>query len=180
MTPRTCEHVKANGSFCKSPALRERDFCFFHLNCLGRKLQRQKATQHDQGAPLELPPLENADAIQVALMQVTQAILDGRLDSKRAGLVLYALQTASTNLHYTSFEAVEERDTVCDEYPSLEEDYGIAESALAMSAADAEPGGGGRRRGRPGRGRASLCRGLHRRGHGRGAHHLDHGGRSSR
>lgn len=135
MTPRICEHVKPNGTFCGSPALRGRDYCFFHLNCLGRKLQRQKAAQLGDATPLELPPLENADAIQVALMQVTQAILDGRLDRKRAGLVLYALQTASSNLRYTKFGEVANRETVCRDYDSLEEDYEIVEYAPELRTA---------------------------------------------
>ena len=47
---------------------------------------------------LDLPPFEDANSIQIALMQVVDALLDNRIDSKRAGLVLYALQTASSNL----------------------------------------------------------------------------------
>lgn len=47
---------------------------------------------------LELPLLEDANAIQVAIQEIMQAILDRRIDSKRAGLLLYSLQLASSNI----------------------------------------------------------------------------------
>ena len=47
---------------------------------------------------LDLPLLEDANAIQVAIQEIMQAILDRRIDAKRAGLLLYSLQLASSNL----------------------------------------------------------------------------------
>lgn len=48
-------------------------------------------------SPLELPPLEDAASIQLALIEVAQALAANRIDTKRAGLLLYALQVASAN-----------------------------------------------------------------------------------
>jgi hypothetical protein len=61
-----------------------------------------------------VPVLEDANAVQMALMQVMQLLATGRMDHKTAGLMLYALQTASINLRRTSFEAYDPTDVVID------------------------------------------------------------------
>ncbi len=126
---RHCEHVKANGQFCGSPAMRGRNYCFFHLNYLGQRLRVERYASLGLGCPpLELPLLEDAASIQLALMQVTEALLRGTLDAKRGGLVLYALQTASSNLRHMAKEAAEEPSAaVCNRYDSLEEDYELGD-----------------------------------------------------
>ncbi len=88
-----CRHIKIDGVRCGSPALRNKPFCFFHDTMRRRELQRRR-----RKPDLNFPVLEDASAVQVALMQVIRAITDGKLDSKTAGLLLYALQTASYNL----------------------------------------------------------------------------------
>ncbi len=88
-----CRHIKTDGVRCGSPALRDKPFCFFHDRMRRRQLQPRR-----RKPDLEFPVLEDASAVQVALMQVIQAIADRKLDSKTAGLLLYALQTASYNL----------------------------------------------------------------------------------
>jgi hypothetical protein len=50
--------------------------------------------------PLDLPPLEDELSIQLALMEVTQALAANEIDPKRAGLLLYALQVASANVKH--------------------------------------------------------------------------------
>ena len=61
-------------------------------------------------------------------MQVTEALLHGTLDRKTAGLVLYALQTASSNLRHMQKEAEADADTaVCNRYDSLEQDYELGD-----------------------------------------------------
>lgn len=47
--------------------------------------------------PLELPPVEDSASVQLALMEVLQALARQELDPKRAGLLLYGLQVASSN-----------------------------------------------------------------------------------
>ncbi len=49
-------------------------------------------------APLDLPPLEDTASIQLALIDVLQALAANQLDPKRAGLLLYGLQVASANV----------------------------------------------------------------------------------
>lgn len=107
-----CQHVKVNGTQCGSPALRRRRHCFFH-----RRAQEQHAritgSQFKQ-ARFVMPLLEDANAIQLALMQVMQLLSSAQMDHKTAGLMLYALQTASVNLRNTQFEAEEATDVVID------------------------------------------------------------------
>ncbi|MES2393598.1 MAG: hypothetical protein V4555_18315, partial [Acidobacteriota bacterium] len=50
-----------------------------------------------QNAPLDLPPVEDTESIQLALIDVLQALAANQLDTKRAGLLLYGLQVASAN-----------------------------------------------------------------------------------
>jgi hypothetical protein len=132
---RHCEHVKANGHFCGSPAMRGRNYCFFHIIDIGRRLRLQRYSDHGLQAPaIELPLLEDAASIQLALMQVTDALLKGTLDRKTAGLVLYSLQTASSNLRNMQKEAEADANAnaaICDRYDSFEQDYelDLAETA---------------------------------------------------
>jgi hypothetical protein len=48
-------------------------------------------------ASLDLPPIEDTASIQLALIEVLQALAANQLDTKRAGLLLYGLQVASAN-----------------------------------------------------------------------------------
>jgi hypothetical protein len=143
-TPRQCEHIKINGEFCGSPALRGRNYCYFHLTYHGSRLsaERQYARARTESAdtamvPLELPPLEDAAAIQMALMQVIDAILHNRIDNKRAGLVLYALQTASSNLARADFEQAGDA-VVAGSYDAFEEDFELGDDAPELRADDPE------------------------------------------
>ncbi len=140
---RHCEHVKANGHFCGSPAMRGRNYCFFHIIDIGRRLRLQRYFDHGLQAPaIELPLLEDAASIQLALMQVTDALLKGTLDRKTAGLVLYSLQTASSNLRNMQKEAEADADAaICNRYDSFEHDYelDVAETASLRVEEPAEP-----------------------------------------
>ncbi|HEY6767181.1 MAG TPA: hypothetical protein VI386_20665 [Candidatus Sulfotelmatobacter sp.] len=58
--------------------------------------------------------LEDANSVQMALMQVMQMLAMGRIEHKTASLLLYGLQTASANLRSTKFEALMVTDVVID------------------------------------------------------------------
>ena len=74
---RTCEYVKPNGHFCASIALRGREYCHFHLTYIGRRLRLEEHEAAHQPPPLELPPLEDANSVQIAVMQVLDAAARG-------------------------------------------------------------------------------------------------------
>src|SRR5437899_8042999 len=59
-----------------------------------------------------LPVLEDADSIQITLGQIMRMIVCRQVDTKSAGLLLYALQIASTNLRRTRFEPYHKDVTV--------------------------------------------------------------------
>jgi len=108
-----CQHIKTNGIQCGSPALHRRRFCFFHNRWREDHAARSAAPLPALSA-LELPLLEDANSVQIALMQVMRLILKAQIDSKTAGLLLYALQTASLNLRNTNFEPRSRTDVVID------------------------------------------------------------------
>jgi hypothetical protein len=68
-----------------------------------KRLQINVNIRREQRA-VTLPVLEDANSIQVALMQVMRLLLTAQIEHRTAGLLLYALQTASANLARTSFE----------------------------------------------------------------------------
>jgi hypothetical protein len=107
-----CQHVKVNGTQCGSPALRRRRLCFFHVRCQEQRA-RIVGSQFGQ-ARFEPPVLEDANSVQMALMQVMQLLGTGQMEHKTAALMLYALQTASCNLRNTQFEARKVTDVVID------------------------------------------------------------------
>ena len=98
-----CQHLKVNGTQCGSPALRKQRFCYFHKDWRQKRLQINVNIRREQGA-VTLPVLEDANSIQVALTQVMRLLLTAQIEHRTAGLLLYALQTASANLARTTFE----------------------------------------------------------------------------
>jgi hypothetical protein len=105
-----CEHIKTNGTQCGSPSIRNKRLCFFH----GR-WQEQRLALADSVASvpagvsiapaLNMPVLEDANSVQIAIMQVMSLLLTGQGEHKTAALLLYGLQTASSNLRRATFEA---------------------------------------------------------------------------
>jgi hypothetical protein len=111
--PNRCQHIKVNGTQCGSPALRRNRFCYFHKRHHEQRIAFNADRLHNNLAKdarrrrniaIDLPVLEDANSIQISLMQIMRLIVAGQLDTKTAGLLLYALQTASVNLSRTSFE----------------------------------------------------------------------------
>jgi hypothetical protein len=144
---RQCQHVMTNGEFCRAVALRGRKHCFFHLIHIGRRLRAERvhelalASHCDPSVlPMELPLLEDANAIQLALSHVIDDVMHSRLDNKRAGLVLYALQTASANL--ANGVNLKQRDdaTVASSYDDFEEDYQLGDTAPELKVEEEKVG----------------------------------------
>jgi hypothetical protein len=102
--PNRCQHIKVNGTLCGSPALRRNRFCYFHkLHHEERIELNTDRNRRRRNVSIALPVLEDANSIQVTLMQIMRLIITGQIDGKNAGLLLYALQTASANLARTNF-----------------------------------------------------------------------------
>jgi hypothetical protein len=103
--PDRCQHLKINGTQCGSPALRRNRFCFFHKRFQDERIRLAADRKRRAAGSFILPLLEDANSIQMALQQVMRLVLAHDIDFKTAGLLLYALQTASSNLRQTKFEA---------------------------------------------------------------------------
>ena len=96
-----CRHIRTNGLQCQAPALTGAVHCFFHT----RLYQRHSGFRYTNeskgylipGQHVELAPLEDADAVQVALSVVINALATGALETKRATALLYGLSLASVN-----------------------------------------------------------------------------------
>jgi hypothetical protein len=97
-----CQHIKVNGIQCGSPALRGAKRCYFHNQWRETHINLYSKA-HVRGS-IDFPVLEDANSIQISLMQIMRLVVSGQLDSKTAGLLLYGLQTASNNLSRTTFE----------------------------------------------------------------------------
>jgi pyruvate/2-oxoglutarate dehydrogenase complex dihydrolipoamide acyltransferase (E2) component len=109
-----CQHLKVNGTQCGSPALKRNRFCFFHKRFQEEQIKLNTDRARHGRASLYLPVLEDANSIQVSLMQIMRLLASRQIDSKIAGLLLYALQTASVNLHHTNFEPAHREAVVID------------------------------------------------------------------
>lgn len=83
-----CTHVKADGLRCGSPALRGQSFCYFHHHSPDHRPRTQARV-------VQIPFPENAAAIQVAIHNVMLAIIDRRIEERRASQLLWALQIAA-------------------------------------------------------------------------------------
>jgi hypothetical protein len=118
-----CRHIKTNGRRCKSPSLGLSAFCYFHSRLHRRHKNllenapallenysnpTSSATGQPQYLPdpleLELPPLEDAESIQVSISLLVAALARNRIDSKRAAVLLYGLQLASSNARSITIE----------------------------------------------------------------------------
>ena len=106
---RRCEFIKPDGVQCGSPALRNETHCYFHNQ---RRLEeiRQSSLQPRSPFPMGIPDLENANSIQGALSEVMRLLIADQIDHRRAGLLLYALQTATHNLRQLWYPDPEPED----------------------------------------------------------------------
>ena len=95
-----CRHIFTSGRKCQSPALTDQNFCYFHSNTRKRPTPRTQPYEpyiEPQANVLDLPPLEDADSIQLALSDVILALAANRIDPRRARILIYGLQVASQN-----------------------------------------------------------------------------------
>ena len=141
MSVRTCNHIRKNGHLCQSPALHDRDFCYFHLTNRARRQKAARARLRGQNVPLNLPFPEDIFSIQVCLHEVMVGIAENRIESKQAGQILYSLQQAATNV-IASGATQDGLASLEDEFsegipvralPSLEEDFDLPDG-LDLSA----------------------------------------------
>lgn len=96
-----CQHIRATGRSCGSPALRGETFCYFH--------NRANSTKGFSTIAF----IEDATSLQCALMKVIDLLRGGHACYKECALLLYALRIASLNLKGFAAERAEREGVAC-------------------------------------------------------------------
>ncbi len=113
-----CHHVRTSGLRCGSLALRNKRYCYYHQRARPAMVNFAETNRHP--VLLSLPLFEDAHAIQVTLHRVVFHLLEGHIGQKTAGLLLYAMQIASSNLKHIKNEAPDPEQVIVD-LPKLSE-----------------------------------------------------------
>ena len=92
-----CTHIKINGRRCGSPALRGEFFCYFHAQLI-KGVRARVDSRLDLEAMFESP-----EHIQYTLMEIYDQVLSGKLDLRRANVLLRALHIAVINSRRVQF-----------------------------------------------------------------------------
>jgi hypothetical protein len=116
MAPR-CQWVRQDGTSCGSPQMKQHIYCFAHM---------QMAEARD--LMLRLPPPEDANAIQVGLMRIQKAVIEDTISMKKAGLLLYSMQLALTNVGQTTFGKAKDEEMVRE---TVDEEEALSEKAVS-------------------------------------------------
>jgi hypothetical protein len=114
MAPR-CRWVRQDGTNCRSPQMKQRIYCFAHM-------QMSEARE----LMLRLPPPEDANAIQIGLMRIQKSLIEDTISTKKAGLLLYSMQLALTNVGQTTFGQAKDEEMVRE---TMDEDEAFSEEA---------------------------------------------------
>jgi hypothetical protein len=112
---RRCTHIQVTGHRCGSPALQQQYFCYFHTRMIKGVETRVDSEIH----PIAL--IENAEAIQAAIMHMIDAVLKGTIDNRRANIVLKALHIAVKNSRNVRFQI--RPDDMVRKVPSYAQQY---------------------------------------------------------
>ena len=119
----SCTHIKVTGVRCGSPALHGEQFCYFHQRVHRGVRTPPQARLH----PIAL--IEDEESIQMALMEVINALMRNTIDLKRATLILRALHIAVKNARRVRFNA---KNDMVKEVPEFAApDTSVAEQAEA-------------------------------------------------
>jgi hypothetical protein len=118
MAPR-CQWVRQDGTGCGSPQMKQHIYCFAHM---------QMAEARD--LMLKLPPPEDPNAIQVGLMRIQKAVIEDTISMKKAGLLLYSMQLALTNVGQTTFGKAKDEEMVRE---TVDEEIALSNQQSAFS-----------------------------------------------
>jgi hypothetical protein len=91
-----CHHVFPDGARCGSPSLRHENRCYYH-----HETRKPVANPRERNARLnafEMPFPDSRTTIQAALGDIFARVASNDIDPRRAGLLLYCLQLAGSNL----------------------------------------------------------------------------------
>jgi hypothetical protein len=92
-----CTHLMGSGERCRAPRVKRRALCHMHERMLEARAVK-----------LDLPPLEDANSIQLAIMKLQKVVIDGTLDHKQIGYLSNLIQIAAWNVSRTNFGGQQE------------------------------------------------------------------------
>jgi len=118
MAPR-CQWVRQDGTTCGSPQLKQHIYCFAH-----RQMAEARALM------LMLPAMEDANAIQIGIMRIQKALIEGTISTKMAGLLLYSMQLALQNVGQTTFGQAKDEEVVRE---TVDEEEALSRQQSAIS-----------------------------------------------
>jgi hypothetical protein len=118
MAPR-CQWVRQDGTTCGSPQLKQHIYCFAH-----RQMAEARTLM------LMLPAMEDANAIQIGIMRIQKALIEGTISTKMAGLLLYSMQLALQNVGQTTFGQAKDEEMVRE---TVDEDQALSDQQSAFS-----------------------------------------------
>jgi hypothetical protein len=98
-----CSAIKEDGTRCGAPKMKTGLYCYAHVQMAEARAEK-----------LALPALEDANAIQMAVMLVQKALIDDEISEKKAGLLLYSIQIAAANVGKTTFGKAPDEEMVTD------------------------------------------------------------------
>ena len=124
-----CHHVHTNGVRCGSPAMRNRNQCFYHL----------RTSAKPQARPQDLPSLEDGNAIQLGIAQVIRRLLTYDIEYQAANSLLYAYKLAIFNLRNTKGEPADGNVVTIDPVSDPENAADVTEPITAMQQAGVHP-----------------------------------------
>ncbi len=141
----TCHHIKEDGAYCGSPAVRDNKYCYYHLMQRGRRLRRARALRDNVPYRLDIPSLDSPYAVRDAISEIAQAIAAGQLEPLAAGKLLYAVQLAAANnrrIEQMEAKAAKDQPIANDnsrihEYPEFQKQFGLAPGADLDAETDA-------------------------------------------
>ena len=125
-----CRHIKVNGTQCGSPALRGKNFCFYHQTNRAATVEWY-CKESRIISEISLPVFEDAHSVQGVVRQVVGMLLQNRLEKKTAGLMLYALQIASSNLKRMALEKPQPEQVVTEVEKDENTEFPIATAETA-------------------------------------------------
>ena len=96
-----CRWVRQDGTSCGSPQMKKHIYCFAH-----RQMMEARALA------LSLPAPEDANAIQIGIMRIQKALIEGTISTKMAGLLLYSMQLALQNVGQVTFGQAKTQELV--------------------------------------------------------------------
>jgi hypothetical protein len=133
-----CTYIHVTGHACKTPALKGKNFCYFH-----QRVIRSVAMPIDSRvAPLFI--IESRESIQYAIIEIMNAISSGTMDHKTGSLLLRALNIAErisrrSRFHQSPRQIVTEIPNYGRQYLNEHPEYDPPVAAESVAETDDHP-----------------------------------------